>query len=90
LKFLQSAWTKTDLNYSLAIGLSFVLMDYATSPAAKEAKTDLQLERTSAALIRRTDADSLAAAGLLSLSRNRDNSLALMARAPAASQSAQI
>lgn len=81
---LSSRMAKSRYEHTLAIGLSLVLMSCTTSPAAKESKDDLQLKRTAAALIKRTDADSLAAAGLLSLSINRDNSLALMARATAA------
>jgi hypothetical protein len=51
------------------------------SPSAKETKGDLQLKRATASLIKRTDADSLAAAGLLSVWINQKNALALMARA---------
>jgi hypothetical protein len=69
---------------TLAIGLSLFLVGCAMSPAAKEAKADLRLERTAHVLSKRTDADSLAAAGLLSFSKNRDNAPALMARATAA------
>jgi hypothetical protein len=81
---LSIRMAKSRFEHTLAIGLSLVLMSCTTSPAAKESKDDLQLKRTAASLIKRTDADSLAAAGLLSLSINRYNSLALIARATAA------
>jgi len=64
-----------------AMGLSLALISWVTSPSAKETKSDLQLIRAAASLIKRTDADSLAAAGLLSLSTNQKNALALIARA---------
>ena len=63
------------------MGLSLALMSWAASPAAKETKGDLQSKRAVASLIKRTDADSLAAAGLLSLWTNQQNALALIARA---------
>jgi hypothetical protein len=82
--FLAIRMDKSRFRHTLAIGLSLALMSCTTSPAAKETKGDLQLKRAAASLIKRTDADSLAAAGLLSLSSNRYNSLALIARATAA------
>jgi hypothetical protein len=72
---------KSRFRRTLATGLSLALMSWATSPAAKETEGDLQLKRAAASLINRTDADSLAAAGLLSLSINQENALALIARA---------
>src|SRR5580658_7846867 len=52
---------------------------------ADETVAEPRVERTIAALKRLTDADSLAAAGLLSLSNHRDLSLPLIERAIAAS-----
>jgi hypothetical protein len=66
---------------AFAMSLSLALMSWATSTAAKETEGDMQLKRAAASLIRRADADSLAAAGLLSLSTNKENALALIARA---------
>src|SRR6202166_3862231 len=50
-----------------------------------EAKAARRTEQTIAALTRNTDADSLAAAGLLSLTKHREQSLPLIERAIAAS-----
>jgi hypothetical protein len=72
---------KSRFRRTLATGLSLALMSWATSPAAKETKDDLQLKRAAASLIKRTNADSLAAAGLLSLSVNQQNALTLIVRA---------
>jgi hypothetical protein len=72
------------LQHTLAIVLSLFLTSCVTSPADQKTNGDLQLKRTVASLIKRTDADSLAAAGLLSISSNRNNSLDLIARASAA------
>src|SRR6266567_3811838 len=82
--FLVVRVDKSRFEHALAIGLSLVLLSCTTSPAAKETRDDLQLKRTAAALIKRTDVDSLAAAALLSLSSNQYDSLALIARATAA------
>lgn len=64
------------------LSLSFV--GHGTSQA-KDAVPTIQLEQTIAALKRMTDADSLAAAGLLSMGKHRDQSLPLIERAIAAS-----
>jgi hypothetical protein len=52
---------------------------------AKEAVAAIQIEQTIAALKRMADPDSLAAAGLLSVDKHRDQSLPLIQRAIAAS-----
>ncbi len=72
---------KSRFRHALAIVLSMALMNCAMSLAAEETEGDLQLKRAAASLMVRTDGDSLAAAGLLSSSTNRQTSLALMARA---------
>ena len=54
------------------------------SPQAKESVAAIHIEQTIAALKRMTDADSLAAAGLLSVDKHRDQSLPLIERAIAA------
>jgi hypothetical protein len=67
--------------------LVFCLLSLLASPAfseTPEAKAARQTEQTIDALSRMTDADSLAAAGLLNLAKHRDQSLALIARATAA------
>jgi hypothetical protein len=63
--------------------MASVLMGCAASPAAKSSKTDRHLQRAVIVLAKQSDADSIAAAGLLSLPP-RDESLALIARAVAA------
>jgi hypothetical protein len=69
---------------ALAIGLSALLLGCATSDAAKLANSELHLRRAAAALTKMTDADSLAAAGLLRLSIHSEDSMSLLARATAA------
>jgi len=54
-------------------------------PETQEAKSARHIEQTIAALAQMTDADSLAAAGLLSLTKHREQSLPLIERALAAS-----
>jgi hypothetical protein len=72
---------KSRFRRALAMGLFLALVSWDTSLTAKETKDDWQLKRAAASLIKRTDADSLAAAGLLSLSIDQQNALALIARA---------
>ena len=72
------------LGIALAFALYLVLVGCATSPEAQSSRTERQLRRAVTALTKQTDADSLAAAGLLSLSIHRDDSSALIARATAA------
>jgi hypothetical protein len=55
------------------------------SSQAKEAVAAMHIEQTISALKRMTDADSLAAAGLLSVDKHRDQSLPLIEQAIAAS-----
>jgi hypothetical protein len=65
----------------------FCLLSLLASPAfpeTQETKATRHAEQTIAALARNTDADSLAAAGLLSVDKHRDQSLPLIARATAA------
>lgn len=63
---------------------SLSLIEHGSS-TAKDAAVPIQLEQTIAALKRMTDADSLAAAGLLSIGKHPDQSLPLFERAIAAS-----
>jgi hypothetical protein len=72
---------KSRFLHALAMGLFLTLVSWDTPVAAKETKDDWQLKLAAASLIKSTDADSLAAAGLLILSANQQNALALMARA---------
>jgi hypothetical protein len=72
------------LECAIAIGLSSLLIGCATSPAAKLAAEKRHLQGVATALVTQTDADSLAAAGLLSLPSRPDDSLALIGRATAA------
>src|SRR5580692_6434601 len=53
-------------------------------PETQEAKAARHTEEIIAALSRKTDADSLAAAGILSIGKNSDHSLVFLARAIAA------
>jgi hypothetical protein len=69
---------------AIAIGMSSLLIGCATSPAAKLAADKQHLQGVATALVTRTDADSLAAVGLLSLPSRPDDSLALIGRATAA------
>jgi hypothetical protein len=64
--------------------LSSYLAGCAASPAAKHAKTERHLRGAAAALATKADADSLAAAGVLNVLINREDSLALLDRATAA------
>jgi hypothetical protein len=67
--------------------LVFCFLSLLASPSFSEtqkAKAARQIERTIAALTHMTDADSLAAAGLLSVAKHRDQSLPLIGRAIAA------
>jgi hypothetical protein len=66
---------------TLAIALSPILIGCATSTTTKQAGADPQWQRAAAVLAKKTDADSLAVAGLLSLPSHRDESLSLIARA---------
>ena len=65
--------------------LTVVLVACATSPEAQLSRAERHSERAIVELAKRTDADSLAAAGLLSVQRHRDQSVALFDRALAAS-----
>src|SRR5271155_5534639 len=67
--------------------LFFCVLLLSASPAFPETQepTARQIEQTIAALIQMTDADSLAAAGLLSVAKHRDQALPLIGRAIAAS-----
>jgi hypothetical protein len=69
------------LRCAVAIGLSSILVGCATSPTADRATADPHWQRAAVVLAMKTDADSLAAAGLLSLPSHRDESLSLIARA---------
>jgi hypothetical protein len=65
----------------------FCLLSLLASPVfpeSPEAKADRRTEETIAALTNRTDADSLAAAGVMSIGKRSEQSLSLLARATAA------
>ena len=66
------------------MGLSLLLIGCTLSPAEQTSKADVHLQRTAAKLAKQTDADSLAAAGLLTSASHRDESLDLLTRAAAA------
>ncbi len=74
------------MRYQAAVLLlaTALLTGYATSPQARTASESRDSQRALAKLAKRADADSLAAAGLLSLVKHRDQSLALFERAVAA------
>ena len=67
----------------LAIGGSLILLAACASSDARMAKANRRDDRALAALAQKTDADSLAAAGLMS-GKNREQSLAFLSRATAA------
>jgi hypothetical protein len=64
--------------------LSIASTTACASPDALTAKAQKRTDQTIAALAQMTDADSLAAAGILSIGNDRDRSLTLLARATAA------
>src|ERR1700733_12651971 len=66
------------------LGVSSLIWGCAASSDAPDAKNAARVEQALAILTRGTDADSLAAAGLLSLQKHRDQSVSLIARATAA------
>ena len=67
----------------LAIGGSLILLAACASSDARMAKDNMRADRALAALAQKTDADSLAAAGLLS-GKSREQSLVFLSRATAA------
>jgi len=69
---------------AIAIGLCSILMGCAASRPADSTHSERDLERAVDALAKRSDADSLAAAGILSLTSLRHDPLELLARASAA------
>jgi hypothetical protein len=71
-------------NAVLLIGLFSLLLGSPALPEAAEAKAARRTEQTIAALTHNTDADSLAAAGIMSLGIHCDQSLPLLVRATAA------
>jgi hypothetical protein len=66
---------------ALLVVLPSLLGGCATSPEARVAQVQRHAQQAAAVLAKRTDADSLAAAGLLSLESMRDQSMALLTRA---------
>ncbi len=60
------------------------LLTFPAFPETQEAKTTRRIDQTIAALAQMTDADSLAAAGIMSMGKHSDQSLAFLARATAA------
>jgi hypothetical protein len=66
---------------ALAVALCSLLIGCATSTTAGQAGVDPQWQHAAAVLATKTDADSLAAAGLLSIPNHGGDSLALIARA---------
>jgi hypothetical protein len=65
-------------------GVSSLILGCTASSDAPDAQDAMRVEQALAVLTRMTDADSLAAAGLLSLDEHRDQSVSLIARATAA------
>jgi hypothetical protein len=65
----------------IAIAVCSLLAGCASAPAAREAATQRHLERALVLLRQRNDADSLAAAGLLSGGKHRDGALLLVSHA---------
>jgi hypothetical protein len=65
----------------IAIAMCSLLAGCASAPAAREAATRRHLERAIVLLRQRNDADSLAAAGLLSGGKHRDGALLLVSHA---------
>jgi len=74
------------LRKAIAIGLGLILVGCAASRPAKSTHHEVErdMERAVDVLAKRSDADSLAAAGLLSLTSLRHDPLDLLARATAA------
>jgi hypothetical protein len=66
---------------ALVVSLASILAGCATPPTGHTTDANPRLQRAVAMLAVRTDADSLAAAGLLSLPTRRDKALSLIARA---------
>jgi hypothetical protein len=71
--------------FAVSLVLTAFLIACATSPDVQLSQAERHSERAIIELAKRTDADSLAAAGLLSLTRHRNHSLTLFDRAVAAS-----
>jgi hypothetical protein len=74
---------------ALALGSLILLIANTTafalnSPGAQQAKAEKHINQAIAVLMQMTDADSLAAAGLMSIGNNSDPSLPLLSRATAA------
>jgi len=80
----SASTVKALLFKAVAIGLCSILVGCAASRSAESNFKEHDLERAVAALAKRSDADSLAAAGLLSLTSLRHDPLELLARASAA------
>jgi hypothetical protein len=76
--------SRFQLECVVAICLCSLLMICPILRAAQLSKTERHLQRAVTELVKKSDADSLAAAGLLNLSINRGDSLALIARATSA------
>jgi hypothetical protein len=72
------------LRKAIAISLASILVGCAASHPADSTHTERDLDRAVDVLANRSDADSLAAAGLLSLTSLRHDPLELLARATAA------
>jgi hypothetical protein len=73
--------TRLQLECAMAICMSSLIMFCPTLRATQLSKTERHLQRAATALAKKSDADSLAAAGLLNLSISRRGSLTLIARA---------
>src|SRR3954465_10063271 len=79
----SASTVKTLLYKAVAIGLCSILMGCAASGPADSTHRERDLERAVDVLAKRSDADSLAAAGILSLTSLRHDPLELLARASA-------
>jgi hypothetical protein len=75
---------RSRLSTAIAIGLSLILVGCASSHPTESPRGQRDIDRATDALAKRSDADSLAAAGLLSLTSLRHDPLDLLARATAA------
>jgi len=62
------------------------LLTSSAFPETQQAEADRRAEQTIAALSHMTDADSLAAAGIMSIGKHADQSLGLLARATVTAQ----
>ena len=80
----SASTVKALLFKAISIGLCSILVSCAASRPAESNRKERDLERAVDVLAKRSDADSLAAAGILSLTSLRHDPLDLLSRASAA------